>query len=444
MVFAKSSIAARCSALLVVFICLVVVHANGTAIHEAWNYAPSSNPSWGIQVVAPPPPTASGGPSTTFIIVGESVGAGNLTAINSDNGSTLWTVTLESLQCSTGNIGAIRLYTFDGDAARRDPRVVLDCTVECTMCGVVGVNSNNGTRAWRISTSSTSELFNGVSGTNDLGASVLYTQYLTSSNNVMLVAIRVHDGTFVWKKALPRWPEQTFLSSDNILVLCPTQLPMFAVNGTDGKDLWNRTYSHSNIWMFGHTLLYVNSNGGLCAVEAATNRTIWNQTTTVSMYTSDAFATPDESQVVVRGAKNAAGINLLTGDVVFSFEINGTANFFAQVVVSGRYLVWVESVGEMTVVDAVSGQTLWTTSYPCNFELYTCHPGKNFAAVVGGAIFLSLPNSAGSWGNVTAFDAQTGEALQGPTPAVSTPGTPNVVALRNVAAFFLNGLTSFA
>jgi outer membrane protein assembly factor BamB len=162
------------------------------------------------------------------------------------------------------------------------------------------------------------------------------------------------------------------------------------------------------------------------------------------MYTSDAFATPDESQVVVRGAKNAAGINLLTGDVVFSFEINGTANFFAQVVVSGRYLVWVESVGEMTVVDAVSGQKLWTTSYPCNFDLYTCHPGKNFAAVVGGAIFLSLPNSAGSGGNVTAFDARTGEVFQGPTPAVSTPGTPNVVALRNVAAFFLNGLTSFA
>ncbi|CUG94448.1 GPI-anchored surface protein, putative [Bodo saltans] len=421
-----------------------------STIRNTWSFSPSSDPYWGIQVLAPPPAqgNASSTSSTVFMIVGSSsTGAGNLTSLNATDGTTMWTVTLDSLRCATGYLGSIKLYAF---GAQRDNnnKVVLDCTVNCNNCGIIAVHANNGSSAWRISATGTSELFNGVTGTNDHGECILYTQYLTSSNNgvVEIAAIRVSDGTFVWRKHVPRWPEQTFLSSNQVLVFCPTQVAMFALNATDGSDLWNRTFPHSNIWMFGHTLLYSNANGGLCAVDVATNRTIWNQTTTVAWYASSAFATPDENVVVVvGGSTHAAGMNLLTGDSTFFFALNGSTNFFTQSVVNNRYLIWVESIGGMTVVDVLSGQKLWTTSYPCNFDLYTCHPPRNFAAVVGSAVFLSLPDSQGSGGNVTAFDSSTGEKLSGPTPFVSTPGTPNVVALNNVAAFYIgNALTAFS
>jgi outer membrane protein assembly factor BamB len=281
-----------------------------------------------------------------------------------------------------------RVYTLDADGQ------------------VSAVSASGGSVIWRTKlVPETGSKGNGFGGGLALDGGRLY----GASGYGIVAAMDPSTGKKLWEKSLGAPVRASPTAADNRLFVVTSHGRFYAINGTDGSEIWAvrglpqsaSLVSNASPAVAGDIVVVPYPSGDLVALKVSDGTTVWTETLTRQRQTSQMSSLTDAArpaidQGTVFGVGHAGrmvAVQLRNGERQWSLTVAGIQTPW----VAGETVFVVDVSGQLTALSRRDGKVQWTTQLPAA-KVWT---GPTLA---GGLLWL-----ASSSGKLVGIEAVTGK-----------------------------------
>ena len=214
--------------------------------------------------------------------------------------------------------------------------------------------------------------------------------YVAISGSVpRLAALNARTGTVIWSISLSASVRAQPLQYEQVILVATADGYLRAYNLSNGQLAWtvnvlNLTRGvqvNINGALLQDNVLYLTTNGGVGAVNVATQTVLWGAYQSLQF----PYAPEVAGGIVYAGCtdKNLYALNSATGNLQFKFATNGIV--YSQPQVIGGVVIFGSDDGNLYGLNGITGAQLWKLNFPNqavrSFLLYA-----NMLAVVGNAV----------------------------------------------------------